>query len=315
MQFPLTATRRAARAVSLAAPLFVAAATASASFDTFNLGTIDQQQGWTTRDGFQTSVTVGNWDQAVVQVGAKRVWRISNAVTSGTYASQTFSSTSAEVAGETGSALWNDRGTNGSAPTAPQFGAFATNNQFYSRVDFRSATGAAQNGLAITLSASAKQSSVRMSWLQIADTGSGFDLRVYNTGLNGTFPSSSTTIASGLSYTDLHSIETTIDFVDGVTNTGSGIMSNDVLKVYLNGSLVHTGSTWESYYYLNELTTPGQPRLQAVDSMLFRVAGTAAPGTLGNGFYFENVVVGNVPAPGVLALLGAAGLVGSRRRR
>lgn len=315
MHFPFTTSRCTACAVSLAAPLFLAAATASASFDTFNLGTIDQQQGWTTRDGFQTSVTVGNWDQAIVQVGAKRVWRISNAVTSNTYASQTFSSTSAEVAGETGSALWNDRGTNGSAPTAPQFGALATNNQFYSRFDFRSATGAAQNGLAITLSASAKQSAVRMSWLQIADTGSGFDLRVFETGLNGSFGTSSTTIASGLSYADLHSVETTIDFVDGVTNTGSGILSNDVLKVYLNGSLVHTGSTWESYYYLNELTTPGQPRLQAVDSMLFRVSGTAAPSNLGNGFYFENVVVGNVPAPGVLALLGAVGLVGSRRRR
>jgi len=315
MHTPLTAARRAPLALSLAAPLFLAAASVSASFDTFNLGSIDQQQGWTTRDGFQTSVTVGNWDQAIVDAGGKRVWRISNAVTSSTFASQAFSSTSAAVAGETGSALWNDRGTNGAAPTPLQFGASATSSQFYSRFDFRSATGAAQSGLAITLSASAKQSAVRMSWLQIADTGTGFALRVYETGLNGAFAATFTTIASGLSYTDLHSLETTIDFVDGVTDTGSGILSNDVLKVYLNGSLIHTGSTWESYYRLNELITPGEPRLQAVDSVLFRLAGTAAPGTLGNGFLFENVVVGNVPAPGVLALLGAAGLVGSRRRR
>jgi uncharacterized protein (TIGR03382 family) len=90
-----------------------------------------------------------------------------------------------------------------------------------------------------------------------------------------------------------------------------------VLQIWLNGALIHTGSTWESYYYNNERITAGTPRLQAVDSMLFRVSGTAATGTSGNGFYFEDFAIGNtiVPAPGALALLGVAGLVGGRRRR
>ncbi len=285
-------------------------------------GTVDGQNGWTTRDAFTSATTVGKWDQQVKDVndanGSRRVFRMSNAITSSTYSSQVFSATSGQVAGETNAALWNNRGTNGSSPLSPaQAGAYAASDTFYSKVAFRSATGAAQSGLALTLSASAKQSTVRMSWLQLQDTGSGFNLNVYDLLGNGTFPSAPTTIASGLSYSDLHTIEMGITFVDGVSTVGGQIYGNDVLKIWLNGSLIHTGSTWESYYYNYERITAGTPRLQAVDSMLFRVSGTAATGNSGNGFYFEDFAIGNtiVPAPGAVALLGVAGLIGSRRRR
>jgi hypothetical protein len=289
-------------------------------------GTVDGQNGWTTRDAFTSSTTVGKWDQQVKQVndanGSRKVFRMSNALASSTYSSQVFSAVSGQVAGESNSALWNNRGTNGSSPFSPaQYGAYAATSTFYSKVAFRSATGAAQSGLALTLSASAKQSAVRMSWLQLQDTGSGFNLNVIealgSTGVGNSSFSTSTAVASGLSYTDLHTIEMGITFVDGVTNVGGTVFGNDVLQIWLNGTLIHTGTTWESYYYNNERITAGTPRLQSVDSMLFRVSGTAATGTSGNGFYFEDFAIGNtiVPAPGALALLGAAGLVGARRRR
>jgi hypothetical protein len=290
-------------------------------------GTVDGQNGWTTRDAFTSATTVGKWDQQVKDVndanGNRKVFRMSNAITSSTYSSQVFSATSGQVAGETNAALWNNRGTNGSSPLSPaQYGAWAATDTFYSKVAFRSATGAAQAGLALTLSASAKQSTVRMSWLQLQDTGSGFNVNFWDTGANGAFAPTSTTIASGLSYTALHTLEMGITFVDGVSTVGGQVFGNDVMKVWLNGTLIHTGTTWESYYYSttaerNAVASGPGPRLQAVNSMLFRVSGTAATGTSGNGFYFEDFAIGNsiVPAPGALALLGVAGLLGSRRRR
>jgi hypothetical protein len=289
-------------------------------------GTVDGQNGWSTRDAFLTSTTVGKWDQQVMNVndanGNRNVFRMSNAITSGTYTSQVFSARSGQVAGETNAALWNNRGTNGSAPLSPiQAGSYAASDTFYSKVAFRSATGAAQSGLALTLSASAKQSAVRMSWLQLQDTGSGFNVNFWDTGANGAFAPTATTIASGLSYTALHTLEMGITFVDGVSTVGGQVFGNDVMKIWLNGSLIHTGTTWESYYYSNVsernavASGPG-PRLQAVDSMLFRVSGTAATGTSGNGFYFEDFAIGNtiVPAPGAAALIGLAGFLGRRRK-
>jgi hypothetical protein len=127
------------------------------------------------------------------------------------------------------------------------------------------------------------------------------------------------TIATGLSYTDLHTIEMGIEFVDGVSTVGGSIVGNDIFTIKLNGATIHTGTTWEAYYYNFEQITAGTPRLQAVDSMLFRVNNSASggtPGLLGGGFFFEDVVVNNsaIPAPGAIALLGLAGLVGRRRR-
>ena len=47
-------------------------------------------------------------------------------------------------------------------------------------------------------------------------------------------------IASGLSRTAPHKIKFVIDFVDGARN--------DVVKIYLDGTLKVTGTTWEDYY-------------------------------------------------------------------
>ena len=76
-----------------------AAPLAAQGFSSFNLGSIDQQQGWTTRDAFTTGCTTINttWNQAIKDVNGVRVWQLSNAVTSGTYSSKPFSPVTAEV--------------------------------------------------------------------------------------------------------------------------------------------------------------------------------------------------------------------------
>jgi hypothetical protein len=206
--------------------------------------------------------------------------------------------TSCEVAGETGSALFNVRPPV-PLPNTPLPGAYATSNQFYWRVSFKSATGAAQPGLNIELASNAKYTSWRMSRLNITDAGNGFSLTaidIIGNVTSGITTSIFTPIATGLSYTQLHTIETRILFVDGITDLGNNIVSgNDVLQVYLDGTLIHTGSSYEAFYYVrpasaNEGLAP--PRRQATDCLMFRAANIAAPVT-GNGFYFSDVVVSN----------------------
>lgn len=69
-----------------------------------------------------------------------------------------------------------------------------------------------------------------------------------------------------------------------------------VLQVYLNGNLIHTGSTWEALYlgWQNANITP--PRKQAVDSLQFRTEKPSQAANLGQGFIFSKVVVTNPPA-------------------
>lgn len=85
-------------------------------------------------------------------------------------------------------------------------------------------------------------------------------------------------VATGLSRTVPHTIKVTMDFIDGARN--------DVVKVYVDGVLGHTGTSWEDYFRYCE----GVPT-RTVDSVLFRTAGTAAPATSGYGFLIDNLDV------------------------
>src|SRR5262245_20112390 len=87
-----------------------------------------------------------------------------------------------------------------------------------------------------------------------------------------------TTIASGLSRSVPHNVKIVIDFVPGPRN--------DVVRVFVDGPLVHCGTTWEDYFRYCEATDDSR----TVDSLLLQArAPDTAPGTLGNGFLVDNL--------------------------
>lgn len=240
-----------------------------ATFETYALGSIGPalatesyagQQGWTTTDNFPKSKCRSDnnaatiWDQEVkdVDIGGvtTRVWRLSNAVSTYGFSACPCSYSACQPAGELGTsaqaALWNDRGPTGCGPDVNTYGskfaAYATSRQFSWALDFRSATGAAQANLHVELSSVARQSAWRQTYLKIKDTGSGFDLLVseknatagwtFTDEYNSTNVQSRTlTIATGLSYTETHSLETRVYFVDGIAEVAGQYVGNDVVQV------------------------------------------------------------------------------------
>jgi len=318
----------AARKSGLAGLLLATGAEATlVDFEGLTTGvSVNGQAGWTVEDEFGFSTTP--FDETVVDDGTgNTVWRMSNAVGSTGFSDQPFSHSSPLAAGESGSALWNARGTDHTAPLSPPDpGATAATDTFHAGFRFRSATGAAQSGLSIDVSPAARQSSLRNGFIRLTDDGAtGIDINFFETGVESDpFGTSSVfpEIASDLAYDEWHTVEMYIEFIDGAEADTTG---NDIMTVLVDGTLVHTGSTWESFYRggnLLVLDAADLPHRQAVDSLIFHYRGADVPGTAGNGFFFDDVVIDNaalqasVPAPGTAALLAAGALLlgGSRRR-
>ncbi len=246
--------------------------TEDSSFDTFTLGSVNGQSGWS---------STGSYDQAIVkntlgysQFGCKSL-RISNAVTSGAFGDQTFSPSSINEAGEA------DATSNGLSGGTRQ-------NHYEAQFDLASALATLQSGLSMSVSPDRGDGS-RMSYLRFEDSPSG--INVFFDDVQGTDSSANfveTQIASGLSRTP-HTIKFVMDFVDGA--------SNDVVKIYIDGNLIHSGTSWENYYrYDTEASAEQSPR--TVDSLLFRVGGTAVPANANKGFLIDNVnVATSTPTP------------------
>jgi hypothetical protein len=68
-------------------------------------------------------------------------------------------------------------------------------------------------------------------------------------------------------------------FVDGP--------NNDWVKYYINGQLVHVGTSWEQFYRNFQPTL--HPLGVPVQTLLFRLSGPAALTVLGSGYYIDNV--------------------------
>ena len=233
-------------------------------FEGFKTGaSIDGQNGW--------GVSNPAFDQQVVNAGGNTVWRVSNAVTSGSFGDMPFAPRLGGIPADP------------SNPTNSSPGAFAgetstgtTLDRYRSTFSFRSATGTAQPGARITVSADNGQGG-RQSFIAIRDTGTGINVETVDVDKNGIF-SGFIVIASGLAYKPWHTTSVEIQFKDGE--------NNDRVKYYVDGKLVHTATSWEQYYrhFEADLHPKGVP----VQTLMFRISADPQPQVLGGGYHIDN---------------------------
>ena len=212
--------------------------------------------------------------------------RISNAVTSGSFGDQTFSKPTTNYGGETESqcgGLCVPGGTRQS--------------HFEVEWDFASTVPTAeQPGLAVSASPD-RGDGARMSFVRFRDTPTGLDVDFVDVqGVDFSGPLicgeanfvEATAVASGLNRAVPHTIKLTMDLLEGP--------SNDIVKVYVDGSLRHTGTSWEDYFRFDceAVAHGGNPPI--VNRILYRTGGTAVPATLGHGFVFDNLSLGTANA-------------------
>ena len=79
----------------------------------------------------------------------------------------------------------------------------------------------------------------------------------------------------------VHLIRFSIDFKNGP--------AQDTVKIYIDGVLEITGTTWEDYYRYDSEQTPQGNKVPTVDKVLFRESGTADSTHSGNGFLIDRV--------------------------
>jgi hypothetical protein len=184
------------------------AGTASAdNFDAFNPGSVDNQFGWK---------ATGPYDQEVLSVGGHQKLRISNAVTSGSFADMPYS-----------------------APVDPA-GENADHNVLTNAFTFKTVTQDRQPGLAMSVSPTGDGGS-RMSYVRLED---GYDgVRVFFR--DATFADK--WIAT-LNRRDAHEIKFVTTFVPGY--------DNDVVRVFIDGDQKVCGTSWENYYRFDEEHDP-----------------------------------------------------------
>ncbi len=245
---------------------------------TYSPGPIGGQDGWVSANACATYDHQVDSSFGTAGFGSQSL-RISNAVTSGCF-DGTFSKPLANDVGE-------KTADNGGASGGTRQGHFEAQWSFASTVP-----GAEQPGLSVVASPD-QGTGARMSWIQMTDTPGGIDVNFFDYQDAAPFGSDGnhadgcgagddfvfTPIAVGLNRAVPHTIKITLDTLEGP--------HNDVVRVYVDNALVHTGTSWEDYFrWCDESLPSGVSR--TVDSIMFRTGGTAAPATAGQGFVIDN---------------------------
>jgi hypothetical protein len=240
------------------------------NFETFSTGTVNGQSGWESTGPFDQAVVTNDYD--IEGFGCQSL-RISNAVTSGNFDNQTFSYSTANEAGETES-------TNGGKSGGTR------QNRFEAAFDIASTQSAVQTGMSMSVSPDRGDGS-RMSYLRFVDGVNGIEV-YFSDVQEGEFTD---VYLGSLDRSVPHNIRFVIDYVDGP--------SNDVVNILIDGTVVHTGTSWEDYYRFDpESAAEQSPRTS--DSLIFLTAGTAVPANVGKGFLIDNVVIATNGSPVVV---------------
>ncbi|HEX3100122.1 MAG TPA: hypothetical protein VHQ41_04120 [Patescibacteria group bacterium] len=267
----------------------VLADTVGTNFENFATGSPNGQFGWMSTGSagsgcapYDHKIT-SNGVTAPASFGTKSL-RISNAFVSGCFGDQTFSASVLNEAGET-SAVSN--GMSGGVRQPYYTGQFS----------LASMLAAQQAGLYMSVSPD-RGDGARMSYLRFEDLADGIHVffdEYKDVAPFGASIGDANGCGVGDDFTDVdiatldrsvpHTIKFAMNFVDGA--------GNDVVKIYIDGVLKTTGTSWEDYFRYCE----GNPT-RPVDSILFRTGGNVGViSTLGNGFLVDDVSVMSGPTP------------------
>ncbi|MCL4418599.1 hypothetical protein M1146_00690 [Patescibacteria group bacterium] len=235
----------------------------------YAISNINGQDGWSKTGAFDVAVVSNTYGFGTF--GSQSL-RTSDAVTSGSFGDQTFAKPLTDSVGETAS-------TNGS------FSPGAKQRHFEMQFDIASTMPTVQTGMHVSVSPDRGDGS-RMSYLRFEDATNGINVFFDDVQQPGPCVPVScanfveTQVGTDLTRTVPHTIKLTLDTLDGP--------GNDVVKVYIDGSLVHTGTSWEDYYRFDpEAFAEQSPRI--VKTVLFRESGAATPADAGNGFLIDNL--------------------------
>jgi hypothetical protein len=233
---------------------------------TYHTGSVNGQDGWSSTGAYDQAVVTNTYGYA--SFGGQS-FRISDAFTSGTFGDQTFSKSLINECGET------------NAENGGESGGVRQRHCEFS-FDLASTLSTIQPGMHLSVSPD-RGDGARMSYLRFEDQFDGIHVFFDDV----TDPGHVVNVDT-FSDTDIatinrnpHNIKFVMDFVDGP--------DNDVVKIYIDGVLKITGTSWEDYYAFDTESDPtlnGNSR--TVDSLLFREAGTANPAHFGNGFLIDN---------------------------
>ena len=239
-------------------------------FDDYSVGNIHGQNGWQKTGPYDVEIeNVADFAAASGYGFGTKALRLSNSTTSGSFGDQTFSPSLLNDAGEAGA---SDGGglSNGA-------------HQSHFEVEFNIGTTQAtpQPGLAVTMSPD-RGDGARMSFLRFEQGVDGIHVvffDVENPGPVGTVSSFEPHDVATITRGEQHAIRLEMEFVDGP--------GNDVVEVFVDGALEFTGTSWEDYHRFDPEAAGGGNLVPTVDSALFRISGTAAPATAGQGFLVD----------------------------
>jgi hypothetical protein len=228
----------------------------------YTVGTVNGQNGWTVDPIFDEGVVANG--ASVPAAFGQQSWRLSNAVTNGGFANQPFS-----------------------PPVTAPAGEELANKVFTSQFSFLPTTpGAVQPGLVLSMSPDSGEGS-RMSYVRLEDSANGIQVFFRDVPTGYVNPDHSVLFSeqqiATLDRAVPHTIRFDINLLPG--------QDNDVVRVSVDGLERVCGTTWENYYRYDAEQEGNGNLVQPIDRMLFRSAGTAAPGLVGQGLRFDNVTV------------------------
>jgi hypothetical protein len=245
---------------------------------TYTTGSISGQDGW-------GNAINPSYDQGVVSnifgypSFGSQSFRISDAVTSGSFGDWVFVKPLTNSVGEADA-------------TSGTFSVGTKQPHFEMQFDIASTQSTEQPGLHVSVSPDRGDGS-RMSYLRFDDKSDGIHVMfddVTDPGPIGTVANFNETDIATIDRNP-HTIKLTMDTLDGP--------GNDIVKVYIDGVLVHTGTSWEDYYRFDpEAASEQSPRI--VKTMIIQARGTADPANEGKGFLFDNISLVSSPIPAVL---------------